>query len=510
MVGTVNPVTDPVVATPAGRLRGVPLPGVPGGAAFLGIPYAAPPFGDRRFQAPAPAAPWDGVRAATAYGPTVPKNPYPPPFDRFLPEPAIDGPECLNLNVWTPDPGGAGLPVYVWVHGGAFANGSGAVPVYDGSAFARDGVVCVTLNYRLGVDGFAHLDGAPANRGLLDQVAALEWVAEHIAAFGGDPAKVTIGGESAGAMSVCSLLSMPRAAGLFRAVVAESGAGHHALAASTARKVAALLGDTLGVAPTADAVGGVPAARLLGAQAAVSAAVAADADPARWDELAVDAMPFEPEIDGSVLPALPVERLGTADPAVRLLIGTNTDEQRLFLVPTGVAESAPEPMLEAVAVGRYGLDPGALAAYRAARPGASTGDVLCAVMTDWFFRVPAVRAAEARPAGRSWMYEFAWKSPIMDGALGACHGVEIPFAFDTLGREGGAWMAGEEPPADLATAMHAAWVRFVTDGDPGWPAYDLTRRPTMVFDAEPALGGKGAAIVDDPRGDERRLWDGRR
>ena len=165
--------TEPIVRTTGGAVRGRSRDG---GHAFLGIPFAAPPFGPRRFAAPQPPEPWDGVRPATAYGPTVPKPPYAPPYDMLLAEPVIPGEDCLNLNVWTPDPGAAGLPVLVWVHGGAFANGSGAVPVYDGSAFARDGVVCVTFNYRLGVDGFLHFaDGGPANRGLLDQVAALRW-----------------------------------------------------------------------------------------------------------------------------------------------------------------------------------------------------------------------------------------------------------------------------------------------------------------------------------------------
>jgi para-nitrobenzyl esterase len=204
--------TTPTVQTSDGAVRGITRNGV---HAFLGIPYAAPPFGPRRFAAPQQPERWDGVRSATEYGPTVPKPPYAPPYDVLLPEPQIPGEDCLNLNVWTPDPGASGLPVFVWIHGGAFVYGSGAVPVYDGTAFARDGVVCVTINYRLGVDGFLQFaDDGPANRGLLDQVAALRWVQQNIAAFGGDPARVTIGGESAGAMSVASLLAMPSARGL--------------------------------------------------------------------------------------------------------------------------------------------------------------------------------------------------------------------------------------------------------------------------------------------------------
>src|SRR5215475_11221120 len=184
----------PTVSTSCGTLRGQVRDGV---ASFLGIPYAASPTGSLRFQAPAPPKPWTGIRDVFTYGPTPPKPDYPPPFDTLFAEPNVAGNDWLNLNVWTPDPPGSRLPVMVWIHGGAFANGNSAIPLYDGHAFARDGVVLVTINYRLGVDGFALLPGRPANRGLLDQIAALEWVRDNISAFGGDPQNVTIFGESA-------------------------------------------------------------------------------------------------------------------------------------------------------------------------------------------------------------------------------------------------------------------------------------------------------------------------
>ena len=245
-----------VVETVHGKVRG----GLAGGiASFKGIPFAASPFAVNRMRPPARPEAWDGVRDALAYGPTVPKPPYPKPFDELLPEPVIAGEDCLNLNVWTPAPGRAGLPVMVWIHGGAFVNGSGAVAQYAGDRFARDGVVCVTINYRLGCEGFLFLDDATPNRGLLDQIAALEWVQENIAAFGGDPGNVTIFGESAGAMSVTTLLAMPRAAGLFRRAIPQSGAGHHVLPADTARLVTAELARRLGVAATRDGFAAVPA-----------------------------------------------------------------------------------------------------------------------------------------------------------------------------------------------------------------------------------------------------------
>src|SRR3954452_15656565 len=238
-----------------GVLRGTVDHAVP---AYLGIPYAAPPFGEFRMRPPVPAAPWDGVRDATQYGPTVPKGEYPPQYQPFLPEPVIPGEDCLNLNVWTPDPRAADLPVFVWIHGGSFMNGSGAVDAYRGSSFASDGVVCVTVNYRLQAEGFLHTPDGTSNVGLLDQIAALSWVQQNIAAFGGDPAKVTVGGESAGAMSVTTLLSMPQSRGLFRGAITQSGAAAHTMTPRTAEKVTRLLADELGVAPTRAAIAAEP------------------------------------------------------------------------------------------------------------------------------------------------------------------------------------------------------------------------------------------------------------
>src|SRR6266487_3334294 len=189
----------------------------------------AAPFGPNRMLPPQPVPAWAGERDATSFGPTVPKGDYPPQYQPLFPEEVIPGEDCLNLNVWTPADGAGGLPVLVWIHGGSFMNGSGSVGAYDGAAFARDGVVCVTINYRLAAEGFLFLGDGIANLGLLDQLAALRWVQENIAAFGGDPGRVTVAGESAGAMSVATLLSMPLAAGLFGRAIAQSGAGAHTL-----------------------------------------------------------------------------------------------------------------------------------------------------------------------------------------------------------------------------------------------------------------------------------------
>ncbi len=246
---------QPVVRLKDGAIRGKAESGL---TAFLGIPYAAPPFGANRMLPPQPVTAWEGERDATAFGPTVPKGDYPPQYARLFPEVVIPGEDCLNLNVWTPDPNGAGLPVLVWIHGGSFMNGSGSVADYNGAAFARHGVVCVTINYRLSAEGFLYLGDGVANLGLLDQLAALRWVQANIAAFGGDPARVTVAGESAGAMSVTTLLSMPLAEGLFAQAIAESGAAAHTITPDVARKVAGFLAEALNTAPEREALKAVP------------------------------------------------------------------------------------------------------------------------------------------------------------------------------------------------------------------------------------------------------------
>ncbi len=209
---------DAVVKTQHGEVCGSAADGV---NTFKGIPYAAPPFGANRLLPPQPVEPWSSVRDATTYGPKPPQLPYPPPWDVLIPERGPLGEDCLNLNIWTPDPGAAGLPVMVFSPGGSFHFSSGGS--YDGSRFARDGVVCVVINWRVGADGFLFLDDGLANLGLLDQIAVLEWVRENIAAFGGDPGNVTVFGESAGALSIGTLLAMPRAEGLFRRAILPSG-----------------------------------------------------------------------------------------------------------------------------------------------------------------------------------------------------------------------------------------------------------------------------------------------
>ena len=311
---------DPVVRLRDGVVRGRVSSGV---AAFLGIPYAAAPFGANRMRAPQAVLAWDGERDATAFGPTVPKGDYPPQFAALFPEVVIGGEECLNLNVWTPDPGASpGLPVLVWIHGGSFMNGSSSVADYDGAAFARDGVVCVSINYRLAAEGFLYLGDGVANLGLLDQLAALRWVQDNIAAFGGDPARVTVAGESAGAMSVTTLLSMPLAAGLFAQAIAESGAGAHTLPPSEGLMVGRYLAEALGVPADREAIKAVPLDKLVQAASDLVVEAQTNPDPARWGQLTLSLLPFAPTVDGVVVPDAPVAGLAAGrGGGVRLLTG---------------------------------------------------------------------------------------------------------------------------------------------------------------------------------------------
>jgi para-nitrobenzyl esterase len=492
-----------VVKTQQGEVCGSTIDGV---NSFKGIPYAAPPFGANRLRPPQPVAAWSGVRDALDFGATVPQPLAPSSLDDLLPNPSIPGEDCLNLNIWSPELGSIGHPVMVWIHGGLFEFGTGAA--YDGSRFARDGIVCVTINYRVGAEGFLDLGDGNANLGLLDQIAALEWVQENIAAFGGDPDNVTIFGESAGAMSVATLLAMPRAEGLFRRAISQSGAAHHTISIATARRVGRHLAKKLGVAATREAIAAVPVDRLVQAQAALDAALTAHPDPEYWGSEVVSAMLlWQPVVDGDVIPSPPLDQIAAgAGAGIEVMVGTNTDEHRAMLVPGGAIDRVTPDFL-ASAIEAYGLPlEETLFAYRALHPGACSGDLLAAIQTDWYWRIPAIRLADARAQGGSttYMYEFAWHSPECDGLFGACHGLDIAFVFDTLDKRFKPFMGpllGTNPPQQLADKMHAAWVAFATNGDCGWPKYDLSRRATMRFDLT-------SAVVDDPRSAERTLWEG--
>lgn len=491
------------VATASGYLRGIEMAGI---HSFKGVPFAAPPTGHRRLRAPLAHEPWDGVRDATAFGPKPPQPAYPPMVADLLP-PEVNGPgdNCLTLNIWSPTLGEANLPVMVWIPGGMYEyHATAASPWYDGTNFARSGVVLVSINYRVGAEGFLYLSDGTSNLGLLDQIAALEWIQQNIAAFGGDPGNVTIFGESAGGLSVGTLLSMPRAKGLFRRAIIESGGGHHVSTPGTAERIGRRLAELLGIDAKRDAIAAVPIEQMLKAQEALRGELLTNPDPSFWGEIMLDGLPWEPVVDGEVIPTRPIEAISAGAGAdIDVLAGSNTEEWRLFLVPGGAIDTIREEVVAGTIAATGMPVESTLAAYREGRPGASPGDLFAAVMTDWYWRLPALRLAEAHSAsgrGRTFMYEFAWHSPQFGGRLGAGHAVEIPFVFDTLGKQTER-LLGTEPPQVLADTMHRAWAKFATSGDPGWDAFGVGRFATMRFDAT-------SGVVDDPMAKERKLWSG--
>ncbi|KOY56548.1 carboxylesterase/lipase family protein [Streptomyces sp. XY332] len=475
----------PEVRAAAGALRGTREAGV---AVFRGIPYATPPVGALRFAAPRQAEGWSGVREAVSYGP-------PPPqagvfgMDALAQDTAGD--DWLTVNVWSPDPGpDAGLPVMVWIHGGAYVIGMSGLPEYDGGRLARDGgVVVVTFNYRVSIEGFAQIEGAPANRGLLDQVAALEWVRDNIRAFGGDPDRVTVFGQSAGGGSVAALLATDRATGLFRRAVAQSAQGTY-FSRELAADITAACAAELGLRPTVADLSGVAPHRLSTAGDAVSAKMDRWAD--RWGPAAHRSIPFSPVVDGDVLAFTPWQALTDgAGRDVELLVGHTRQEQRLFTALDGLLGQVTEEQA-ASALRLFAPGPDGARRYREAFPAAGPDELYELVHSDWLFRMPTLHLAEAQTAagGRAHVYELTWPAPGMGGAFGACHGLDVPLVFGNLDRGQPAMLIGQAPSPEaeaLSARMRAAWISFAAHGDPGWPAYDTGRRLARLFDTRPAV-----------------------
>jgi len=472
-------VAEPKVRVAAGALRGRLESGV---AVFKGIPFAAPV----RFAAPRPVQAWHGTRDALSYGP-------PPPQSGLFGMGALaeSAEDWLTVNVWTPDPV-ANLPVMVWIQGGGYLLGTSGLPEYDGGRLARDGgVVVVTLNYRVGIEGFAQIDAAPANRGLLDQVAALEWVRDNISAFGGDPDQVTVFGQSAGGGCVAALLAMPAAAGLFRRAIVQSMPGTF-----FTPELAADIAGVLAAEVESGQLATVPPAELPAVGDAVMAKIGRYAD--RWGLAAHRRVPIAPVVDGATLPTDPWQAL--ADGAARdvdLIVGHVRNEQRLFALIDGTLGRLSEEQA-AAALNLFAPGPDGVAQYRAA--GGSPDELYDQVHSDWLFRMPSLHLAEAH-TGRTHVYELTWPAPGMGGVLGACHGLDVPLVFGNLTSGQPAMLLGDDlTEAKIVSAqMRAAWTAFATDGDPGWPAYDPDERLTRVFDIEPA-------VVPYPEEVSRRIW----
>jgi len=494
---------QPVVDTSFGQLQGEQRGDL---LVFRGIPFAKPPVGPLRFRPPEPPEPWPGIRDATIFGPGAPQgaNPFEMLLTVLVPETSED---CLYLNVFTPSTSGK-RPVMVWIHGGGNVVGAGSQRLYDGSELVRRGdVVIVTLNYRLGIFGFLHGTSVAGealptsgNEGLLDQVAALRWVQEEIAAFGGDPENVTIFGQSAGCMNIAALMGMPAAHGLFHnAVLQSSGTAWNSMPREAAARVCTAILAAAGLTP-ADAghLRELSGEALLDLQTRVGMVTGG----------------FFPVIDGEVLPRSSYEAIADGETAgIPIIVGTVRDEFSMFMLPDpGIAaldEASLLARVDAVAPGR-GQE--AIELYRGERQ--ARGEDIAppalwiAMLTDHDFFVPAMRFAELQSQqAPSYSYLFTRPSPVMGGAFGSLHGIDLPFWWGLGNDPGTASLVGDLAAAQpLSHTMQDALLAFARTGNPSpegigaWPSYDADQRATMILDLEPG-------IMDAPREAERQFWE---
>ncbi|MGO3147727.1 MAG: carboxylesterase/lipase family protein [Leucobacter sp.] len=465
----------PIVQTPSGKVRGVWQEST---AVFRGIPYAEEPTGPLRFARPVRREPWDGIFDATEFGPTPMHGKAGAPI---IPEESIPGNDILSVNVWTPtlDPESK-LPVVVWIHGGGFITGSPASPWYDGRAFARDGVILVTLSYRLGFRGFGWIEGAVPNRGVLDWICALEWVQQHIHAFGGDADKVTIAGQSAGGGAVLTLLGAPGATGMFRAgyamsaAVADPSVEEARIRSAHLAKLTGVTNDALGFSKLSES-------KLLEMQPKITQ----PAPPHMLREvhqLLRDGLMIGPVADGEIVPTdtVAATSLG-ANASVPLVLGSTEGELVGMFGDNMLLDRAPRRLTlralgaTAVAADRWLDTP-------MAKGQESTIVLLERYTTDAVFHtwVPRVAAARAESgAGPTWTYRFTWHAtePAHSG-----HCIDIPFVFDRLDAPGVERVAGSTPPQGLADSVHGALVAFARDLDPGWQPDDAGTGPSHIFD----------------------------
>jgi len=474
-----------VVRTKLGSLRGLSSDGV---RVFRGVPFATPPVGPLRFLPPVPPQPWSGERDATHFSASPMQNN----------EPGITHSEdCLYLNVWAPE-GKGPFPVFVWIHGGGFTNGHAFEPVYDGSEFAREGIVVVTVAYRLGVFGF--LDCEPilgsqyagtANNALRDLLLALTWVQSNIASFGGDPARVTIGGESAGAKLTDILMGIPTAQPLFHQMISESGGAEHVWPRTYAEVVGRGFGDAW------HASSGLPPATLKTAPA-VPIITTQTKFLKDWPQH----FPLRGEVDGHLLPRLPIETIAAGSTrGKRLLIGTNRDESALFLGPH------PEHDPEAKDLGNLSLAAfdAIFAEYPKVYPDMTPEQLRIRAATAEEYWIPSIRVADAhtKGGGTTYMYQldFAETSGRLKGW--AFHSLDVGLVWD----KPHAAVANAEAEAALAKQIHAAWSAFIrgeapaAPGLPQWPAYNESTRSTMILDTT-------SQVEDRPQETELKLWAG--
>lgn len=505
-----------MVETNSGKVRGLESSGI---HTFRGIPYAAPVEGVRRFLPPSPPEPWDGVRDCTQYGDAVPQISL-PIFSFINLAAGRLGPDCLNVSVWTPGLDEAKRPVLVWIHGGGFLIGAGSTPMYNGRALATQGdAVVVTINYRLGALGYAHLGTIfgeefeeSTNLGVRDQIAALEWVRDHAARFGGDPENVTVFGQSAGAMSTAALLAAPRARKLFHRAICMSGAGGQVIEREMAQEVASEFVSRLGGPPPSHrSLAQVPMDDILAAQNATMV------DKTSLYRI----MCFLPFVDGDVIPEQPLDavRRGMTK-NIALMTGTTLEEWKLFrMLDPGVRGLSWDDVTRRFAMMFTEGFPGAPAPEEAVRlwkealqgrtAGTTPNEALCAFHSGRIFHYPCAQLAEAQSAagGDVYRYLFTWRAPAARRALGAAHAIDVPFVFGAVGNPVVLPLTGFGSSARAVQHnMMEAFLQFARTGAPEhdtlppWSKYDGLTRTTMLF-------GRHFLAEDGPLERERILFE---
>jgi para-nitrobenzyl esterase len=493
---------DWIVETQYGPVQGFDK----GGCLFFGgIPFAASTAGAARFKPPQPVQSWEEVRSAVYPGPMINQNPT--RFEPFLgPDPQPQSEDGLSVNVWTPATDDAKRPVYVWIHGGAYISGSSSFPLYDGASFAENGdIVFVGLNYRLGERGYLQLDhldrnyAGSGNNALLDQIAAVEWVRDNIAAFGGDPDQVTLGGQSAGGGAITGLMMMPEAKGLFHRAIIQSISMMSFRDIALAKYTTETFMTAAGALDIA-ALEAVPIEKLLAAQRTTLRT-----RPPTGKAL------FQPVIDGTVLTKdiLPTARDGEMMD-IPIMIGITTEEWKpfqFFMKPDDVPKT--EDAMAALFDDLAGEGADVVAAYHKMVGHLEPEQLFAAAMSDWRWRQATMELQSILSDKQAvYAYEFTWKSPTNGGKLGAGHCVELPFCFNNMWTPSTPYLIGAEAPEVLADTMHRSWCNFIRSGVPAsdgigdWPSYDLDRRATMMFDGK-------SQLEDDPHPERRVYWENR-
>ncbi|MHA1727737.1 MAG: carboxylesterase/lipase family protein [Promethearchaeota archaeon] len=501
-----------IVKTKYGDVRGYKEDGM---EVYKGIPYASPPIKERRFMKPSPPEPWEGILKTVEFGPIVPQKVY---YFTQKPHPPQSEADSLTLNIWTPSCDNRKRPVMLWIHGGGFTNGNASRPSFNGIHLAKRGeLVVVSINYRLGIMGNLYVPRITSNAALLDQIASLKWVKENIEFFGGDPDSVTIFGNSAGGVSVCALMTMPGAKGLFQRAIAQSGAlRENAFPVEIGKKNFNKLCGFLDLDPADPAealksIQTVPVEKMLELQ----------------DKMREDLGSFAPMADGTILPKNPlgIIRNGYAKD-IDLLIGTNWNESSFFIpFRIGMAFASDDKIKQeeatyekasnfiSTALKRGSMEEDKILkfidVYKNNRK--NPGDMVDGFFTDFMFRIPSIKTAEAHSLNNEnnnvFMYLFDYPSPLKNGDLGAIHTIENIFVFDTFGE-----FPLEIYPSTrteeieiISHKMMDSWISFARTGNPNcevlpeWKPYDLKHRTTMII-------GRECKSVEDPSGTEREVW----